>query len=302
MVREGDVSGTLSAKPRGPSTSGDAILQERLPVTIVRPLSGWVALELAAVWEHRGLLSLVARRDIMVRYKQTLLGIVWAILNPFVTMIVFTFIFGRVARVPSEGIPYPVFAYTGLVPWAYFVTALSQSTGSIVNNQALMTTVPFPRLLLPLASLIPGLVDLAVALVMLIGLMLYYGIAPTSAIWTLPLFVLLTMASALAAGLWASALHVEYRDVGYVVVPFLTQLWLFVTPVAYPSSLVPEPWRALYGLNPMAGVVEGFRWALLGVGPPPGTLLLVSTLAVAVLLVGGLYFFRYKEGGFADVV
>lgn len=273
-----------------------------VPATIIRPPQGWVALELRELWGYRDLLSLFAWRDIKIRYKQTALGFSWAVLNPFATMVVFTFLFGYVARVPSEGIPYPVFAYSALVPWTYFVTALTQSTDSIVKNSSLITAVYFPRLILPLSSLVPGLVDLAIACVMLVGLMLVYGLTPTAALWTLPFFILLAMATALAAGLWTSALNVEYRDVGFVVVPFLTQLWLFVTPVAYPSSLVPEPWRVVYGLNPMVGVVEGFRWALLGTVPLPGRLLLVSVFTVAVLLVSGLYYFRRKEETFADVV
>ncbi|MGH7965865.1 MAG: ABC transporter permease [Candidatus Binatia bacterium] len=278
------------------------MLAGNLPATLIRPPQGWAALELRELWGYRDLLFLFVWRDLKIRYKQTFLGIAWAVLNPFIAMVVFTFLFGHVARVPSEGIPYPVFAYSALIPWTYFVTTLTQSTDSVVKHSALVSAVYFPRLILPLSSVVPGLVDLAIAFVMLIVLMLFYGVMPTAALWTLPFFILLAMATALAGGLWASALNVEYRDVGFVVVPFLTQLGLFVTPVAYSSSLVPEPWRIVYSLNPMVGVVEGFRWALLGKAPPSGTLLLVSVLAVVGLLVSGLYYFRWKEETFADVV
>jgi lipopolysaccharide transport system permease protein len=215
-------------------------------------------------------------------------------------MVVFSVIFGRLAEMPSEGVPYPVFAFTALLPWQLFAYALTESSNSLVGSQSLITKVYFPRLVIPIAAVLAGLVDFAIAFVALLALMWYYGIAPTVAIVWLPLFILLAIVTALAVGLWLSSLNVKYRDVRYVI-PFLTQLWLFVTPVAYPSSLVPERWRALFGLNPMAGVVEGFRWALLGQAPP-GPLLLVSVVVVAVLLVGGLMYFRQMERTFADVV
>ena len=236
-----------------------------------------------------------------MRYKQTALGAAWAILQPLLTMIVFTVFFGRLAKIPSDGVPYPLFAYTALLPWQLFAFALAESANSLVGNQNLIKKVYFPRLVMPIASVLTGLVDFAIAFVVLLGLMAYYGIHPTWAIATLPLFVLLAVATALAVGLWLGALNVQFRDVRYTI-PFLTQLWLFATPVAYSSSLVPEKWRTLYGLNPMAGVVEGFRWALLGKSGGPGAMLIFSAVAVAVLLFGGLAYFRRMEKSFADLV
>jgi lipopolysaccharide transport system permease protein len=259
-------------------------------------------LNLREVWEHRDLFYFLVWRDIKVRYKQTLLGASWAVLNPLIMMVVFSFLFRYLVRVPTGDIPYPLFAYSALVPWAYFVTALTQSTNSVVWNRSLIKNVYFPRLILPMAALVPGLIDLGIALVILFGLMLVYGLTPGVAVLTLPLFGLLAVATALGVGLWMSALHVPYRDVGFVVVPFLTQLWLFLTPVGYPSSLLPEPWRTLSGLNPMAGVVEGFRWALLGRGHAPGRLLWVSVAVVIGLLVGGAFYFRRREDFFSDIV
>jgi len=238
---------------------------------------------------------------VKVRYKQTVLGAAWAILQPFLTMVVFSVFFGGLAKVPSDGIPYPVFAYTALLPWQLFAHALTQSGTSLVANQHLITRVYFPRLVIPISAVLAGLVDFGIAFVVLLGMIFYYGIVPTAAALTLPLFLLLAIATALAVGLWLSALNVQYRDVRYTI-PFLTQFWLFATPIAYSSSLVPEPWRALYGLNPMVGVVEGFRWALLGKAGGTGPVVLVSALVVSVLLVGGLVYFRRMEKTFADVV
>src|ERR1043166_213726 len=271
------------------------------PVLILRPSRGFLRLNLRDVWEYRELLYFLVWRDVKVRYKQTVLGAAWAILQPVMTMLVFSVFFGRLAKVPSDGIPYPVFAFTALLPWQLFAYALSESSNSLVSNQNLITKVYFPRLVIPIAAVLAGLVDFAIAFVVLLGLMLYYGIVPTAAVALLPLFMLLAVTTALAIGLWLSALNVKFRDVRYTI-PFLTQFWMFATPVAYPSSLVPEPWRALYGLNPMAGVVEGFRWALLGKAQGPGPLLAVSVAAVVVLLVGGLMYFRRTESTFADVV
>lgn len=272
-----------------------------LPVTIIRPLKGWAPLELMELWEYRELLYFLTWRDIKVRYKQTVLGAAWAIIQPFFTMVVFSIFFGRLARIPSEGIPYPIFAYSALVPWMYFANALSQASNSLVLDEKVITKVYFPRLSVPMAAVLGGSVDFAIAFVVLVGMMLFYGIVPTAAICAIPLFILLATATALGAGLWLSALNVEYRDVRYVI-PFLIQFWLFVTPIAYPSSLVPEPWRTIYGLNPMVGVVEGFRWALLGQEQGPGLMSAISVLAVAGLLVSGLYYFRRMEETFADVV
>lgn len=270
-------------------------------VLILEPSKGFFRLRLGDLWEYRELLYFLVWRDVKVRYKQTALGAAWAILQPVATMLVFSVFFGRLAKMPSDGIPYPVFAFTALLPWQLFASALSESSNSLVSNQNLITKVYFPRLVVPIAGVLGGLVDFAIAFVILLGLMWFYGIVPTAAVALLPLFVLLAIVTALAVGLWLSALNVKYRDVRYTI-PFLTQFWLFATPVAYPSSLVPVRWRALLGLNPMAGVVEGFRWALLAKAQSPGPMLAVSAAAVVMLLVGGLIYFRRTESTFADVV
>jgi lipopolysaccharide transport system permease protein len=270
-------------------------------VSFIRPAEGWTSLGLKELWEYRELLYFLTWRDIKVRYKQTALGAAWAVIQPFFMMLVFSLFFGRLAKVPSDGIPYPVFTFCALLPWQLFAHALNESSNSLVANERLITKVYFPRLVVPIAAVLGGLVDFAVAFVMLLGMMLYYGITPTWAIVTLPAFLLLTIMTALGVGLWLSALNVQYRDVRYTI-NFLIQFWLFATPVAYPSSLVPAKWRALYGLNPMAGVVDGFRWALLGKSEPPGALLWVSVGVVILLLTGGLYYFRRMEQQFADVV
>lgn len=276
-------------------------LAEAAQVKIIQPSTGWVSLRLQELWKYRELLYFLVWRDIKVRYKQTVLGVAWAIIQPFCAMVVFSVFFGKLAKVPSDGLPYPIFAYTALLPWQLFAHALTESGNSLVANQQLIKKVYFPRLAIPIAAVLAGLVDFAIAFVVLLGMMVYYGIYPTLAIVTLPLFILFAIATALAAGLWLSALNVEYRDVRYII-PFLTQFWLFATPVVYPSSLVPETWRALYGLNPMAGVVEGFRWALLGKSGGMGPLMLVSIIMVTILLIGGLIYFRRMEKTFADLV
>lgn len=272
-----------------------------LPVLRIEPSRGWVSLRLRELWEYRELLYFLVWRDVKVRYKQTALGAAWAIIQPMMTMLVFSIFFGRLAKMPSDGVPYPVFAYAALLPWQLFAYALSESANSLVGSQNLIKKVYFPRLVIPISSVLGGLVDFAISFVVLLGLMTYYGIRPTAAVAVLPLFVLLAVVTALSVGLWLSALNVQFRDVRYTI-PFLTQLWMFATPVAYPSSLVPEKWRALFGLNPMAGVVEGFRWALLGKPNSPGPLLWVSLASVLVLLIGGLVYFRRMESTFADVV
>lgn len=258
-------------------------------------------LELGELWAYRELLYFLTWRDVKVRYKQTLLGAAWAIIQPFFMMVVFTLFFGRLAGVPSDGIPYPVFTYCALLPWQMFAHALSESSNSLVVNERLITKVYFPRLVVPIAAVFGGVVDFVFAFVVLLGMMAYYGIMPGLAILTLPLFILLAILTALGIGLWLSALNVKYRDVRYTIV-FLTQFWFFITPVVYPSSMVPEKWRLLYGINPMAGVVEGFRWALLGKAESPGPMLAVSVGVVVLILVGGLYYFRRMEATFADVV
>ena len=268
---------------------------------VIRPSKGWVPLNLRDLWEYRELLYFLVWRDIKVRYKQTVLGVAWAVLQPLLTMIVFSIFFGRLAGVPSDGIPYPIFAYTALIPWQLFAHALTESGNSLVANQQLITKVYFPRLVIPFSAVLAGLVDFGIAFVVLLGMMFWYGIFPTMAVLTLPFFLLLAIATALAVGLWLSALNVKYRDVRYTLT-FLAQFWMFATPIAYPSSLIPEPWRAWYGLNPMAGVVEGFRWALLGTTGTVGPMVLVSCVVVAGLLAGGLIYFRRTEKTFADLV
>jgi lipopolysaccharide transport system permease protein len=274
---------------------------DAFPIFLIQPEEGLASLNLRELWEYRELLYFLVWRDLKVRYKQTVLGAAWAIIQPVFMMVVFSLFFGRLAHVPSDGIPYPVFAYCALLPWQLFAHALSESSNSLVANERLITKVYFPRLVVPLSSVLGGLVDFAIAFVILILMMAYYGIRPTWAIVTLPAFILLAMATALGVGLWLSALNVKYRDVRYTL-SFMIQFWLLATPVAYSSSLVPARWRALYGLNPMAGVVEGFRWALLGKSEGPGALLAVSVVVVVLILIGGLYYFRRMEAEFADVV
>jgi lipopolysaccharide transport system permease protein len=271
--------------------------------TIVRiePPRGWLELRLGEVWAYRELLYFFVWRDVKIRYKQTAIGVVWVILQPLLNMLIFTIFFGRLAKMPSQGLPYPVFSFSGLIPWTYFAYALQLTTNVIVDNQRLITKVYFPRLILPISATLSGLVDFAIGFVMLIGFTVVYGIRPTLAALWLPLLLLLAMLTALGVGLWMSALNALYRDVRYVV-PFLVQFWMYGSPVVYPSTLVPEKWRWLYGLNPMAGVIEGFRWAITGHGQAPGALMLASSGMVAVVLVGGLFFFQRMEGTVADRV
>jgi len=271
------------------------------PTIVIEPSRGWVSLQLRALWEYRELLYFLIWRDLKIRYKQTVLGAAWAVIQPLAAMVIFTLIFGRLARIPSDGIPYPIFSYCALLPWNYFATALDRSSTSLVNNAQLLSKVYFPRLVIPLAGVAAGLVDFGIAFLVLIGLMLFYGVAPTAATLALPAFLLLAMATALGVSLWLSALNVQYRDVRYVI-PFLVQFWMYATPVVYPSSLIPERWRVLYGLNPMVGVVEGFRWALLGQGASPGPMLAASMAMVLLILVSGAFYFRHMEKTFADVV
>jgi lipopolysaccharide transport system permease protein len=271
-----------------------------LPVYEIAPARGWMPVRLGEVWEYRDLLYYLVWREIKVRYKQTALGIAWAVIQPFFTMVVFSVFFGRLGGIRTDGIPYPVFAFAALLPWQLFAFSLVESSNSIVSNQRLLTKVYFPRVILPLASVCVGLADFGIASVVLLGLMAYYGAAPGLAMLTVPLWVALAVLTALAASLWLSALNVRYRDIRYTL-PFLTQLWLFSTPVAYPTSIVPEAWRPLYALNPMVGVVDGFRWALLG-GHPPSATVAVSGAVVLVVLVSGLFYFKRTERSFADIV
>ncbi len=272
-----------------------------MPIVRVEPSSGWVSLRLDEVWEYRELLYFLVWRDVKLRYKQTALGAAWAIIQPFFTMIVFSLFFGKLAKMPSDGIPYPVFTFVALVPWTFFANGLSQASNSLVGSANLITKVYFPRLAIPIASVLSGVIDFILAFIVLIGMMLYFGIVPTINILWLPLLLMLVFTISLGVSLWLSALNVEFRDVRYVI-PFLTQFWLFATPIAYPSSLLSEPWRTLYGLNPMVGVVEGFRWALLGAKTAPGPMVFVSSLAALLVLAGGALYFRRMEKNFADIV
>lgn len=270
------------------------------PSIVIEPTHGWQAIELRDLWRYRELLYFLTWRDIKVRYKQTLLGAAWAVLQPLLTMVVFSVIFGQLAKLPSDGVPYPIFTFTALLPWQLFAFALTNSSNSLVGSQNLVSKVYFPRLVIPIASVLPALVDFAISFVVLLGMILYYQIGLTPRILVLPLFLLLALATALGVGLWLSALNVEYRDVRYVV-PFLTLFWQYATPVAYSSSLIPSQWRLVYGLNPMTGVVEGFRWALLGKGDV-GAMLWISVAIIMVLLVSGLAYFKRMEASFADVI
>lgn len=272
-----------------------------MPILRIEPSRGWVSLQWREFWAYRELLYFLTWRDIKVRYKQTVLGAAWAIIQPFLTMVVFSLFFGKLASVPSDGIPYPIFSYAGLVPWTFFAYGLSQASNSLVGSGNLIKKVYFPRLIIPVSSVLSGVIDFVLAFLVLFAMMLFYGISPTVNVIWLPALLLLAAAASLGTGLWLSALNVQFRDVRYTL-PFITQFWLFGTPIAYPSSLLSEPWRTLYGLNPMAGVVEGFRWALLGTDTAPGALILVSALATALMLVLGLFYFRRMEKTFADVV
>ena len=284
---------------RSPAKTGEPAVT--FPVVLVRPSRGWADLRLGDFWEFRELLYFLTWRDLKVRYKQTLLGAGWAILQPLLATVIFSLIFGVLLQVPSQGVPYPLFAYAGLLPWNYFATALRRASMSVVDSAHLVTKVYFPRLILPLAGVLGSLVDLFLALLVLAGMMAFYGHFPTWKLLTLPAFLLFATATALAVSLWLAALNVYYRDVSYVL-NFLVQVWMYATPVVYSSAIIPERWRLLYGLNPMVGVVEGFRWALLGQGELPGLFLWASVGVVGVMLVGGLFFFRHMERSFADVI
>lgn len=271
-------------------------------LTVIEPSKGWMPLKLRELWAYRQVLYFLIWRDLKVRYRQTMMGAGWAIAQPLATALVFTIFFGKVAKIPSDGLPYPVFTLAGLVPWTFFSNGLTQSANSLVANRHLISKIYFPRPLLPLSRVLGVLPDLGLSLLALLAVMWWYdvGTGITSLVW-LPMFVLLAMVTSLGVGLWLSALNVKYRDVQHVL-PLLVQLWLFASPLAYPSSLLQEPWRTIYGLNPMVGVVDGFRWTLLGVGDPPGSTEIVSSLAAVVILITGAFFFRRSERHFADLV
>lgn len=276
-------------------------MEGHVEVIRIEPSRGWVSLQLKELWAYRELLYFLIWRDVKVRYKQTALGVGWAVIQPVTTMIVFSVFFGRLGKIPSDGIPYPIFAYAALVPWTFFAQGMGQASNSLVGSANLIKKVYFPRLSVPIASVTSGIIDFAIAFVVLLGMMLYYGILPTLNVIWLPCLLVLTVVTSLGVSLWLSALNVQFRDVRHVL-PFLIQLWFFATPVAYPSSLLSEPWRILYSLNPMVGVVEGFRWALLGTETAPGPMLIVSSLTALALLVGGAFYFRRLEKTFADVI
>ena len=296
-----------AAGPGGPSSaacwceSGPESSPSGARVVLVRPSTGWVSVDLRELWEYRDLLYFLVWRDIKVRYKQTVLGATWAVLQPLLTMAVFSLFFGKLSSIPSDGVPYPLFSLAALVPWSFFAYGVTQSANSLVGSQNLIKKVYFPRLAIPLGTVLSGLVDLGLGLLVLLGMMLAYGVVPGwNALWVLPL-LLLVLATSLGVGFWLSALNVQYRDVRFIL-PFLVQFWLFATPIAYPSSLLAEPWRTLYALNPLVGVVEGFRWALLDTATAPGSMIAVSSLAALLVLIGGAMYFRRMEKSFADLV
>jgi len=272
-----------------------------IPVLRIEPSRGWVSLRLDELWDYRELLYFLIWRDLKVRYKQTVLGAAWAIIQPFCTMVVFSLFFGRLAKVPSDGIPYPIFAYAGLVPWSFFASGLGQSSDSLVGSANLIKKVYFPRLAIPISAVLSGVADFALALTVLVGMMLFYRVIPTPNVLWLPLLLLLAFVTALGVGMWLSALNVQFRDVRYTV-PFLVQFWMLSTPIAYPSSLLSPKWRTIYGLNPMVGVVEGFRWALLGTKTAPGPMICVSGIAAVAILTGGAFYFRRMEKDRKSVV
>jgi lipopolysaccharide transport system permease protein len=279
-----------SAPPRDPDA-----------YTEIYPASGWAALKLGELWRYRELLLFLTWREIKVRYKQTAIGAGWALIQPLFTMLIFTLFFGRLAKMPSEGVPYSVFSLTALVPWIFFANGLTLSSNSLVGNANLIGKVYFPRLLIPISSVLSGFVDFILAFILLALFCMYEGVGVHGALVWLPLFLLLATVACLGVGLWFSALNVEYRDVRYII-PFLTQLWLFATPVVYPASLLRGPWRAVYGLNPMVSVVEGFRWAVLGTARPEGGMLAFSAVTALAILISGAFYFRRMEQNFADIV
>ena len=286
------------ARPTSTALKGN---RDATQIVFIKPSKGWVSLDLKTLWEYRELLYFLTWRDIKVRYKQTFLGAAWAILQPVVSMLIFSIFFGRLVKVPSDGLPYPLFCFAALVPWTFFANGLNQSSNSLISSANLLKKVYFPRLAIPLATVLAGVVDFILAFIVLLVMIVFYGVRPTiNIVWT-PLLLLLALVTSLGVGLWLSALNVKYRDVRYIV-PFLIQIWLFSTPVAYPSSLLSEPWRTVYGLNPMVGVVEGFRWALLGANTAPGLMVLASAAAALIIMITGALYFRYMERTFADVV
>jgi lipopolysaccharide transport system permease protein len=289
---------------RSPIKKTDAVQNVQVKTvrrTVISPSKGWLSLNLKEVWEYRELLGILAWRDVSVRYKQSIVGIGWAIIQPLMTMIIFTIIFGMFAKLPSDGLPYPIFSYCALLPWTYFARSLGDSSDSLVGSSHLITKVYFPRLILPISKVFSGLIDFAIAFAILLGMMAWYRISPTKGLLALPLFIGIAMLAALGVGTWFTALNVRYRDVKFVV-PFLVQFWMYASPVAYSTSIIPEKWQWIYGLNPMVGVIEGFRWAMLGKAAPSITLLLIPSLIIFAILISGLYYFRKMEKTFADII
>jgi len=284
-------------------TTADALEQKKKPpVVVIKPSRGWVGLKLSDLWLYRELVYFLTWRDIKVRYKQSVLGILWAILKPFMAMVVFTIFFGNFAKIPSDGVPYPIFSYTATLPWELFAAALGVASRSMVSNSNMVSKIYFPRMIIPLASVMSSVVDFFIGFTILIGMMVFYKVTPTIAILWLPLLILLALVTALGVGFWSSALMVRYRDVGYIM-PFIANLWMYLTPVVYPSSMIPEKWRLLYALNPMTGVVEGFRYALLGITQSvSGGMILVSSFIAIVVLISGMFYFRRMEKQFADMI
>lgn len=292
----------MSATALDPLASPTGSSEPReLPVLIIEPSKGWVSLKLKELWSYRELLYFLTWREVKVRYKQTALGAAWAIIQPLFTMLIFSLFFGRLAKMPSDGIPYPLFSLAALIPWTFFANGLTQSSNSLVTNSNLISKVYFPRLVVPLSAVLSGIVDFGISFVLLLAMMAFYHVVPPARVVLVPVFFLMALIISLGVGLWFSALNVEYRDVRYTV-PFLTQFWMFATPIAYPSSLLHGPWRAVYALNPMVGVTDGFRWALLGAKTAPGPEIIVSSIAAALILVGGAFYFRLMEKTFADIV
>jgi lipopolysaccharide transport system permease protein len=275
---------------------------EEAPLLVIEPSRGWVSLQLRELWHYRELLYFLIWRDVKVRYKQTVIGAAWAIIQPLLTMVIFSVVFGQLAKIPSDGIPYPIFSYVALVPWTFFAGGLGRSSNSLVGSAGLIKKIYFPRLVIPISSVLAGLVDFGLSFIVLLGMMLVYGISPTANIIWLPAFLLLALVTALGVGLWLTAMNVQFRDVSYLV-PFLTQAWMYATPIVYPASLIENATlKMLYGINPMSGVVEGFRWALLGTDNAPGPMIIVSSLMALILLLSGAFYFRRMEKTFADVV
>ena len=274
---------------------------ERRKVLRIEASKGWVPLKVGELWEYRELIYFLIWGNVKIRYKQTVLGAAWAIIQPFMTMVVFSLFFGKLAKVPSDNRPYPIFSFAALVPWTFFSNSLRLASNSLIGSAHLITKVYFPRLAIPIATVLSGVVDCAIAFVILLAMMVYYGVTPDNRVLLLPLFFLLALVSALCTSLWLSALSVEYRDVQHIM-PFVLQFWLFATPIAYSSSMLAEPWRTVYGLNPMVGVVEGFRWALLGTDVAHGGMILISALAALITLISGAFYFRRMERTFADMV